>query len=661
LGRAGLYLKPAAHDRPHRKYLTPACPASSLPGTHERQRDDGAPSRYVFETGNAPNESEKGVLVGRKHWAAVLALGLTVAACGGSKKPSAAKQTSDSTTTSTAVSDAATTAPSGPDATSTTVAGAAPTPTIATKAASSSGTKKTATAGRVARTTTPPPKTQAVVQVTAPPTTAPAEAAQPGGSLTVLMSAEGHGFDPTLATGSAVVDTSRMFAEYDSLIYQDPPTGNVVPEVAESFTTPDAKTWTLKLRSGVKFTDGTTYDANAVKFNWDRHADPANHSTWLPTMKTLTYQVVDPLTVRITLNAPNGQFPRIVSRQLSFIASPTAIDKAGSQAAYNTNPVGAGPFMLKSWTRDSQMVLVRNPNYWNAPRPYLDQITFKVVVDEAQRKSTMQSSGADVAVSGVTQTAVDLEKSMTVYQSPSVNTSMFYMNMAKAPFNDINVRKAIQMATDLDEINNKIYAGYLEVPHGYFPSNYPYADPKIVFGGVDLTQAQKLIDDYVSRNGGKDIQFTFESTNSNENSALDQLIQAQLQKLNHVKVTISLQSAAAFVSDIVQKNFDAAAFTYFGPDPEPEWTGTVTSTGTRNFQGYASAAVDQAVVASEATTDTNARNQALKDAQKQLIADIPFFPIHRQPTFWISRPGIKDVNTFDDGGLFSDRLWIKTR
>ena len=156
-------------------------------------------------------------------------------------------------------------------------------------------------------------------------------------------------------------------------------------------TTTDGKVWTLKLRAGVKFSDGTSYDAAAVKFNWERHADPANASMYASTAQALTSEVVDPLTLKVTLSAVNGQFPRILSIQLNYIGSPTAIRAAGSQAAYNTKPVGAGPFMLKEWVRDSQMTFVRNPSYWNAPRPYVDTLVLKSVIPEDQRLNSFKA------------------------------------------------------------------------------------------------------------------------------------------------------------------------------------------------------------------------------------------------------------------------------
>ena len=138
--------------------------------------------------------------------------------------------------------------------------------------------------------------------------------------------------------------------------------------------------WTLKLRPNIKFTDGTPFDAAAVKFNWQRLQDPNQRALLAAKANQMqSMDVIDTTTLRITLKEKNAQFPNSVVL-MSFIGSPTAIQQRGNQFA--GNPVGAGSFQFKSWVRNSALTLVRNPNYWNAPLPYLDQIVFKPVSEE---------------------------------------------------------------------------------------------------------------------------------------------------------------------------------------------------------------------------------------------------------------------------------------
>src|SRR5262249_34522653 len=154
--------------------------------------------------------------------------------------------------------------------------------------------------------------------------------------------------------------------------------------------------WTLKLRSGVKFSDGTAFDAAAVKFNWDRAKDPAELSPAASIMKQVTsMQIIDPVTLKITLTAANSAFPAVIATTgpMTLIGLPAA--SAKSEPAYGSAPVGAGPYLLKEWVRRDHMTLVRNPTYYG--KTYLDQIIIRDIPDEQQRYNTLLSGGADMS------------------------------------------------------------------------------------------------------------------------------------------------------------------------------------------------------------------------------------------------------------------------
>jgi len=121
------------------------------------------------------------------------------------------------------------------------------------------------------------------------------------------------------------------------------------------------------------------------------------------------------------------------------------------------------------------------------------------------------------------------------------------------------------------------------------------------------------------------------------------------------------ESLNQYVADLVQRNFDANTFNYMGVDPESDWTESVITTGSRNFYGYSSTAVDAAVADSRTTVDSGARVRDLKAAQRTLIDDLLFFPLNRGAFYFVAKPTVKDVATFDDGGLLTDRVWIKAR
>src|SRR5690606_35784996 len=155
-------------------------------------------------------------------------------------------------------------------------------------------------------------------------------------------------------------------------------------------------TFTLTLRPDLVFSDGTLLDAEAVAFNWNRHRDPAVASNALAQASQIaSTEVVDETTLTITMRTPNPHFAHaITSSSLNWIASPTALAKGPE--AFNAEPIGAGPFVLTEWARQDRMELERNPDYWDAQRPYLNGITLITVSDVNQRTNVLTSGAVDL-------------------------------------------------------------------------------------------------------------------------------------------------------------------------------------------------------------------------------------------------------------------------
>ena len=217
-----------------------------------------------------------------------------------------------------------------------------------------------------------------------------------GGALTVFE-ATGYsgdwpdGLDPATNIDGAA-DQDYMDAIFGEL-FELGPKGAVIPDLATGYSiSSDAKTITLDIRPGVKFTDGTPFNAAAVVTNIDR--DLKSACTCKPTWPVTSVTATGPNTVTITLSAPDGAFiDEIFDSTADWIASPTALQKMGEKA-FALAPVGAGPFEVVSDTLSSVLVLKKNPTYWQAGRPYLDTLTFKSVAsDEAGYEALLAKEG----------------------------------------------------------------------------------------------------------------------------------------------------------------------------------------------------------------------------------------------------------------------------
>jgi 4-phytase/acid phosphatase/peptide/nickel transport system substrate-binding protein len=210
----------------------------------------------------------------------------------------------------------------------------------------------------------------------------PASAQKKGGSITVGLELDIPGFDPVKVGVFDTAAGTAAAAIFDTLTTLDDK-GVAQPKLALSWTpSGDFKTWTFKLRPGVKFHDGTPFNAQAVKENYDRQKDPANKCRCAFYIAFLhDVQAPDELTAVFNLNDPSVNLPAIISVQSSnfVVQSPTAWKTKGDD--YSRNPVGTGPYIPKSWTAGDRLVLEKNPDYWDKDRVYLDRIIVKPLPD----------------------------------------------------------------------------------------------------------------------------------------------------------------------------------------------------------------------------------------------------------------------------------------
>jgi 4-phytase/acid phosphatase/peptide/nickel transport system substrate-binding protein len=303
----------------------------------------------------------------------------------------------------------------------------------------------------------------------------PAAAQKQGGSITVGLELDVAGFDP-LKVG--VYDTSGFMvaaALFDTLTGRDAD-GKATPRLALSWThADDYKTWTFKLRPDVKFHDGTPFNAQAVKWNFDRQKDPANKCRCAFYIAFIdSVEVADVLTVVYHLKDPLIMLPEVMAppTQNNVVQSPSAVAAKGDD--YNRNPVGTGPFMLKSWTGGDRIVVERNPNYWNAGHPHLDRIVFKPLPDAQSRFASLQSGEADLVwddeydYDSILKARTD--KRLAVHTHVGSGAQVYVFNTKVAPFDDLRVRQALVMALDRKKMSQAITGGLAR------PALNPYGD-----------------------------------------------------------------------------------------------------------------------------------------------------------------------------------------
>ncbi len=283
---------------------------------------------------------------------------------------------------------------------------------------------------------------------TLPPDTTPDPVE--GGTLRYGLEADVDGLNPTVSALTAASGLVMASAVFDTLAaYAADKT--VVPYLAESFTPNDDFTqWTIKLRPDVVFHDGTPLNADAFVTNFEsqRSASLVGLAVRPFYPETGATEVVDDLTVTVTLLEPNAHWPAYMTSQLGMMASPAWLEAALADPTLNQQPVGTGPFVFASRSEDSVTTFVRNEEWWNGSA-YLDAIEFLPVPDSATRTDLLLAGDINAMHNSTADTIGEVQDDPSIINvlDDSGSESTVMMNSETAPFNDIRVRQALTFAT----------------------------------------------------------------------------------------------------------------------------------------------------------------------------------------------------------------------
>lgn len=238
----------------------------------------------------------------------------------------------------------------------------------------------------------------------------------------------------------------------------------------------DARVYTFKLRQGVKFQDGTDFNAAAVKATFDRVTDPANklkrYNMFSRIEKT---EVVDPYTVKVTLKAPFSAFINVLAHPSAVMISPAAMKKYGKDLAFH--PVGTGPFELVKWDPAGDLTVKKFDGYWKKGYPKIDEIDWKPVVDNNTRAALVRTGEADFAfrIPFEQAAALQSESKVDIIATPSIINRYVSLNTTKKPFDNPKVREALNYAINKEALAKVAFSGYAVPADGVIPEGVDYA------------------------------------------------------------------------------------------------------------------------------------------------------------------------------------------
>ena len=408
-----------------------------------------------------------------------------------------------------------------------------------------------------------------------------------GGNLTIGMFGEITGWDPTLIQGGASLGGTQMIAIYGALFYEDIATGQLVPGLAESVTSDDNEVFTLTLREGVNFTDGTPLNVDALIWNIEHHQNPDIGSQSRAQADLIaSWEKIDDYTIELTATSKNAVFPQIFASRMAWMMSPATYEsgqdpETGLNSEVNINPVGigAGPFMLESWVQDDEAVVVRNPDYFREGCPYLDSVTFKPIIDPPQRYNAFNAGDLDIAYVRNPQTLQDAISNGVNTTTRTDNHGGYWMlNNQKEPFNIRACRVAAAHAIDYETVNEVVYDGLNNMVRSLMRPGSPWTDPEAVLPGYDPDASAAALAECEAELGGP-LEFDTYCTTSPENVLLAETLVAMWGELG-ISVTpncveVGEMVGAVFGGEAVANPWaipvgdpDYMYDVYFGDSPE---------------------------------------------------------------------------------------------
>ena len=447
---------------------------------------------------------------------------------------------------------------------------------------------------------------------------------KPAGPVTLVvgLSADPPKLDPLLS--SAYVDREVQNNIYDKLVDIDEKL-NVVPDLAKQWEiSSDGKVYTFNLQQGVQFQDGTPFNAQAVKFNFDRMMDPKvktpRSSEVNPIQKV---EVVDDYTVRITLKAPFTPFLGILTDRAGMMASPTAVQKYGED--FLQHPVGTGPFKYEGRVKGDSITLVRNDNYWRG-KPKVDKLIYKILVDTNTSVSNLVSGQVDVLESTAipSKQVPDLKKSpgVVVDVKPGLGYQGMWLNVTKPPFDNVWLRRAVDAAIDRKTLVNVLFGDVATPGDSPFSPASPYNDG--VVPNRDLNKAK----DYLAKGGKPNgFKFTLVTTPGPGGQQLAAVLQQMLGEAG-IQMGIEQVEWGQLLDKLDKLQFEASPVGWSGrADPDQNIYAFHYTKGGFNNSGYSDPAMDKMLDQSRRVTGQE-RAAAYTQIMAKLREDLPYLYLY---------------------------------
>lgn len=448
--------------------------------------------------------------------------------------------------------------------------------------------------------------------------------------------------------------------------------GTIQPWLATEWeTSEDGLTWDFTLKDGVKFTDGTPFDAEAVKVNVEHLQDPDTQSStgYLAVQKVKKVEVVDATHARFHLSSPDSALLESLSQQWNAIESPAGIKRGMEENCQS--PVGTGPFKVESWTPQQNIVLTRNDDY-ATPGPeaehegpaYLDKIEWRFIPDAATRHAALQSGEVQMIDNPLPTDIVADESNQAISHIDAPrpgSVNRIELNSGQAPFDDKRVRRAFMLSADPNPGIKSLLSGTAKRSYSPLASTEPVAVRDKAPFVTDVDEAEKLLDaagwkknaDGVREKKGKKLTVRF-PVSTNQSTQAEQSLFEQIQA-NTAKVGFDLKLSpvdlSTWYAELGANKYEAvsAPYTKVGPDVLRilYHTDGITPAPSGYFANHAQLSdpkLDKLLDEANATLDGDKRAKIYAQAQQIILDSDTVLPLYDQQNHFLTT-GVEGVTT----------------
>lgn len=465
------------------------------------------------------------------------------------------------------------------------------------------------------------------------------------------------------ARSGNVLDRNVFASLCDKLIDTDPEM-RFVPQLATSWDwAADGLALTLHLRDGVKFQDGTAFDATAVKINIERDQTLAASLRKAELRPVTAVEIIDPLTVRLRLSVPYAPLLAFLADRSGMMVSPKAIAELGDNLA--THPVCAGPFAFTERVAQERIVLDRFPGYWNAGAISIDRVVFRPMTDSTVRLTNLRSGQLDIIdqVSATDTAIVKADPHLRLAQHAAAAYRSLQFNLNHGPRADTplgkdqRVRQALAKAIDRNALNQVVFDG-LFVPNNQTEApGSRYWNPAHPVPERDLDGARALL----RAAGVSQLAFTLQIANTTIDAQIGGVLQAMVAEAGFDMKLAQVESNAGNVADLAG-DYDVALLTWSGrADPDANASIWLTCTGPFNYGAYCDPRMDALLKEGRETSDPDKRALIYAKVSDLYLADVPQIILYNYTWIWAMSDRVEGFLPNKDGLIRPQGMRVRGR